>query len=182
MTTVEGSSDFPHGRPLFRLKMWWGHHIAARWLEPAYAVMLALGGVLWWAPDLPPQWNIPLRVLHGLAFISVITGVLCAWCVHDRNLCLRCVGDSPLLDPQAAVENHRRALRFYHRDRWLKTTTIAAVAPAVATAMVPAGDAAALRQVRVDGPVLPGGVRRPRHHAQCQDAPTAEGVVPVVPA
>ncbi len=119
MSTAEGSDHSAHDRPLFRLAMWWGHH-SVRWLPIPFAMGMAALAVSWWLPDLPPAQNVALLAVPMVIFGATGLGVLCTDLVHGRNLCLSCVNDPPLLNPQAAVDRHLRTLRFFHARRRMR--------------------------------------------------------------
>ncbi len=118
-TTDRPFGHLPDRHPLYRLAMWWGHH-SARWLPIPSAVGMTLLATSWWLPDLPPAQHALLLAAPMAVFSSAVLGMLCADLVHGRNLCLRCVNDPPLLNPQAAVDRRRGALRFFHAGRRMR--------------------------------------------------------------
>lgn len=131
MTTASSSAAAGgHGR-LFHLAMLLGHY--SRRTSPVVTILVwALIILGWWAPD----YN---KSLLGAAFyftvlgllVADITGLFCRIFVHDRNLCLRDLQESPLLDPQSAVDKNIRALRTCHSRRFHKTLLGISFAPIV---------------------------------------------------
>jgi len=131
MTATDSPFDRPERRrPLFDAAMWLGHHSARR---PALFAGIAVATIAkWWAGELPPVFT-ALSILLSLIYLALWTSEIL---FHDRNLCLRCVEDAPLLDPQAAVEQNIGLLRFAHHHWRYTATALLGFAP-VALLFVP---------------------------------------------
>lgn len=107
MTVAEGSN--PDRRPLHAAIMWWGHY-SRPWLPAIYVTIEAVLIVSWWGVKLGPA----VEILRWTALTTILTALISKQ-IHDRNLCLRHIQESPLLDPQTAVDDNMRYLWFMHR-------------------------------------------------------------------
>lgn len=129
-------------RVLTRCATVWGHH-SRSWSTPAAVFCAVYLIARWWYPmDSSPLWVAALLVAAmTVVVVSMITGDL-SQRVHDRNLCLRCLNQAPLLDPAAAVQRKLRLLRYFHspiRRRLLWVTVPVAVFIALWSGPLPLG-------------------------------------------
>lgn len=95
MTTATREDRWRHGR-----------HLS----NAAVCAFLAVSIAVPWLPNLP-------RIANALITVGVL-GVLFASFQHTRELCERCIGRVPL-DPTAAVNRSRPALKAVHRNKVL---------------------------------------------------------------
>lgn len=96
-------------------------HYAAPMAWIMYLVTVTISLARWWGAVIPFWISIPFMV-------STIAA-LAAEMYHDRKLCVLDIKAGPLLDPQAAVDKHRPALKLYHRPRQRWTMTAVALLP-----------------------------------------------------
>jgi hypothetical protein len=166
MTTASaGASAGGHGR-LFRLAIFLGHY-TGRYYTP---ILIIIWGVIvlgWWVPATTTGtlyavvWAVTVTVLA-----AELTGLLCQFLVHDRNLCPREIEESPLLDPQAAVTKNLRTLQAFHDRRRQIILGLFAMSPVIVLLMLagnrdmPAPIKAAFTAVAVLGIALAAWVSR----------------------
>lgn len=97
-----------------RLLTTWGHYSL---IGDPYTYPLLIGALIieWWAPL--GLLTAIISVITTAAVVVLIVGTMWPQRAHDRNLCLRCLNASPLLDPQGAVDRHRPKLALFHNRR-----------------------------------------------------------------
>lgn len=111
MTATDGTYNPDRGR-MGRLIMLLGHHAVV--LEPVlYALTwVSVITTTWWM-----EKDTPLNTTVSWLGVACIVGTLttmAAQHAHDSTLCLLDVAESPLLNPQAAVDKHRKQLDLFH--------------------------------------------------------------------
>lgn len=127
MTAAAGAGGQRHRGWLFRLGMLLGHY-ANRWSVYLTILMWTYIASSWWLPEQVTTQG-PLRWAVFVLVLIYVVGFTCQVVLHERHLCLRDLDDAPLLDPQAAVDQHRRALRIHHNRRQYLVALITGVLP-----------------------------------------------------
>lgn len=109
--TVTGPANDDSRR--HRTAMWLGHY--ATQISLAANTALAVSWTINHAVDTPGPVEWALVGPSAAAIIVSVAATICEQHVHDRNLCLRDLDRSPLLDPDREVTRRIRTLRATHR-------------------------------------------------------------------
>jgi hypothetical protein len=119
--------EWPGGRAS-RVLMWLGHYVR---------VFLAVSFLLAIINDILGGKNglLPVNILSAVAIGVFLVALFADSHWHQENLCVRCIAATPL-DPQAAVDRWRRALRANHSGAAWAFLVIAALAGLIGTTSV----------------------------------------------
>lgn len=110
-STTDQNGPAPHDGWWHRTQMWLGHY-HARIDITALAVAIPTGI----AADLAPHgWLATSLAAASVASIAVLLTADSRIRYHGRHLCARHLMDTPLTDPDRAVQRRDRQLRAYHR-------------------------------------------------------------------
>jgi hypothetical protein len=111
---VTTAADQPRRRPLHTLAMLLGHYSIT--VSPAASTVIT--AVVIYRAAWPRPADIVLLAITSAVTVVTLISQLCRDFYHDRQLCLRCLNDAPMLNPQAAVDKHINTLRRVHFARW----------------------------------------------------------------